>query len=58
MTYFYLKPYTEPEKYVLHMFACTEVFEEMQKTFYTLSVLAENDPHFSSALEEMTITYS
>jgi len=57
MTYFYIKPYTEPENNVLHIFACSEVFEEMQKTFYTLSVLAENDAHFSAALEEMTLSY-
>ena len=57
MVYYYLKPYENPEYHVLHMFGATEVFEEMQQTFYTLSLLAENNPAFEKALEQMTIYY-
>ncbi len=57
MTYFYLKPYEEPENRVLHIFACTEVFEEMQQTFHSLILLAKTQPAFEAALEKMTISY-
>ena len=57
MIYFYIKPYEEPEKHSLHMFGCTEVFEEMQQTFYTLQLLSETQPAFEAALEQMTIMY-
>ncbi len=61
MTYYYIKPYVEPEKHCLNMFGATEVFEEMQQTFYTLALLAESsddvNPAFADALEQMTIYY-
>lgn len=57
MVYYYLKPYENPEDHVLHMFGVTESFEEMQQTFYSLTLLAENSPAFEKALEQMTIYY-
>lgn len=57
MIYYYLKPYSEPENHVLHVFGCTPAFSEMEQVFFTMALLAEESPVFREALDNMTLQY-
>ena len=57
MTYFYIKPYAEPENNRLHFFGCTSVFEELEMVFSNIYIMAQQSEGIAKALEGMTICY-